>query len=198
MNSFKDYVKKKYPSYYEQKNLLSVKQNLNDFDVENIEKSLNHRHNVKNKSAKLDKLKDEENLLKINKKHTQSRVKIFESSSFSMSKNANLKQDLVSTTLGSFNSKSKANNLSNELSGYDLDEFKTSPPVGWKRPPSRATLMAKAMLENKKSSNGKSTTKTRSNTDKEIYLEAIYREDFAGQIFMKFLTTKNKTVRNNS
>ena len=35
----------------------------------------------------------------------------------------------------------------------------------------------------------------RSKNDRDLYLEAIYREDSSGKIFMKYLMSKNKIVR---
>lgn len=34
----------------------------------------------------------------------------------------------------------------------------------------------------------------RSKNDRDLYLEAIYREDSSGKIFMKYLMSKNKIV----
>lgn len=185
MNSFKDYVQKKYPSYYTQKALGPKNQNLSDLDAENIDKSLRIKFNLKSNLVK----QNESQKLK---KKNSSKVKILENNSFVLSKSSNQKFDQASVA-ASFNIRPRSNAYLDELIGYDLDDFKTSPPVGWKRPISRATQIAKTMCENQKNSETKNS-KQRNNTDKEIYLEAIYRQDISGQIFMKYLSNKNKTV----
>lgn len=87
--------------------------------------------------------------------------------------------------------------------------------MGWKRPASTATVMIKNMIDNKE--NKKSSIDDgikRKKMDKEIYLEAIYKyfiveiifkflkltsintqsDDVAGQIFKKYLISRNKSV----
>ncbi|RNA26889.1 regulator of G- signaling 22 [Brachionus plicatilis] len=183
MNSFKDYVQKKYPSYYTQKVLGKQNQVLSDLDAENIDKSLRIKFNLKSSLVK-------PNESQRFKKKNLSKVKILENNSFVLSKSSNQKFDQGSEA-ASFNMRPRSNAYLDELIGYDLDDFKTSPPVGWKRPISRATQIAKKMCENQKNAEAKSG-KHRNKTDKEIYLEAIYRQDISGQIFMKYLLNKNK------
>jgi hypothetical protein len=92
-----------------------------------------------------------------------------------------------------------------------IEEFKTSPPVGWKRPASRATLFVKALIDDdqieEENSKEKDSNKViskllnrqeKKRIDKEFYFEAIYREDFSGRIFMKYLLSKNKMVYSNA
>ena len=84
------------------------------------------------------------------------------------------------------------------LEGYDLvDDFKTGPPVGWKRPSSTTSVMIRKMLDNRQNnlmSEQKKNDNNRRYLNKDIYFEAIYREDLGGQIFMKYLSAKRKTV----
>lgn len=96
------------------------------------------------------------------------------------------------------------------LKGYDLRrDYKTSPPVGWKRPPSQATQLARSIFEksslrqdeaaigsasSQADASGSSARKSTTKTDRDLYLEAIYREDSSGKIFMKYLMSKNKIV----
>jgi hypothetical protein len=99
-----------------------------------------------------------------------------------------------------FTKKEKVTNP--ELAGFDLDDvFKTSPPVGWKRPASRATMLAKMLVNEKRDETFKNVASVKVikkqkkiRMDKEIYLEAVYNEDIAGQIFMKYLVNKKKLV----
>ena len=99
-----------------------------------------------------------------------------------------------------FTKKEKVTNP--ELAGFDLDDvFKTSPPVGWKRPASRATMLAKMLVNEKRDETFKNVAsikvikkQKKIRMDKEIYLEAVYNEDIAGQIFMKYLINKKKLV----
>lgn len=186
MNSFKDYVQKKYPSYYTQKVLSKKNQAISDFDAENIDKSLRIKFNLKSNLTK--QIESQRS-----KKKNPTKVKILESNSFVMSKSSIQKLDQFSEA-ASYNMRPRSNAYLEELIGYDLDDFKTSPPVGWKRPISRATQIAKKMCENQKISEEK-TFKLRNMSDKTIYLEAIYRQDISGQIFMKYLLKKNKTVK---
>ena len=177
-------------------------------DVENIEKSLTYKEDLSKKERDL--MTIEEKLLG-NRKKLGSRVKIYESESVLLAKRkvTNKKPKSAGVYLSNDGKKEKTANKRPNLEGYDFDHFKTSPPVGWKRPPSRATLLAKAILENKENTlSSRDTVDTRqssakllnkqqakrSRLDKEIYLEAIYREDIAGQIFMKYLNNKNKLV----
>ena len=173
----------------------------NDIGAGNIEKSLTYESNYK---QRLNKMSIEEKLIG-NRRCLTSRVKIYESASLLLSKRKTQK-DLDRSAFIHLNTNKhygdkKETYKNPELAGYDLDEFKTSPPVGWKRPASRATLLAKMLvngqqdqLRNVASSRLiKQQRKTR--MDKEIYLEAIYREDIAGQIFMKYLINKKKLVR---
>ncbi|CAF0779308.1 unnamed protein product [Brachionus calyciflorus] len=194
MNSFQDYIRTKYPSYYTQKNLTNNKShNLTDLDAENIEKSLRFKLNT---NSNLDKRKDNQDGFKTKKKNLP-KVKILENASLVFSKSSHQKFDALSTVTSNGNLISRSNALINELIGYDLDDYKTSPPVGWKRPISRATLLAKSMYENQTknkqdTNNYNKQLKQRSKLDKDIYFEAIYRQDIAGQIFMKYLINKNK------
>lgn len=186
MNSFRDYVQKKYPSYYNQKVLSKKNQVISDFDAENIDKSLRIKFNLKSNLTK--HIESQRS-----KKKTPAKVKILESNSFVMSKSSIQKVDQYSEA-ASYNMRPRSNAYLEELVGYDLDDYKTSPPVGWKRPISRATQIAKTLCENQKIREEK-TSKPRNKSDKEIYLEAIYKQDISGQIFMKYLCKKNKTVK---
>lgn len=175
-----------------QKNLIEKKPTFHDFDAENIEKSINYSGVYKENLIKKKKKQEQDEQMLKNKKKLLARVKILESNSF-ISRASVKDQDQA--VISSLNARPKSNTISDELAAYNLDDLKTSPPVGWKRPTSRATLVAKAMLQAKKQPNEKhnhSHHKPRAKTDKEIYLEAIYREDIAGQIFMKYLLNKNK------
>ena len=211
MSSFSDYVKEKYPTYYRQKTLVEkrTKQSAaNDLGAGNIEKSLSYESNFR-KNLNMQTI--EEKLIG-NRRRLTSRVKIYESDSLLMSK-AKHHKDLERSFYVTFNNNenekysmhnSKKETYKNpELAGYDLDEFKTSPPVGWKRPASRATILAKMLVNGRKEdtiSPNLASSKTikqqkKNRMDKEIYLEAIYREDIAGQIFMKYLINKKKLVK---
>ena len=57
--------------------------------------------------------------------------------------------------------------------------------------------MVRQMLENRKEANyfEELIDVKRSRCDKDIYFEAIYREDLGGQIFMKYLIAKHKMVK---
>ena len=207
MNSFTDYVKQKYPTYYRQNTLVDKRNkqpSVNDIGAGNIEKSLTYESNYK---SNLKMLSIEEKLIR-NRTRLASRVKIYESESLILSKrNPNKSMDRSIYVKLNENNKfsmytKKDNNKNPELAGYDLDDvFKTSPPVGWKRPASRATVLAKMLVNEKRVESAKNIDSSKSikqqkkvRMDKEIYLEAIYREDIAGQIFMKYLISKKKLV----
>ena len=202
MNSFQDYIKEKYPIYYRQNTLVDKRAKQTsaiDLGAGNIEKSLTYESNFK---KNLNMLTIEEKLIR-NRKSLSSRVKIYESSSVLLSKRKTQKEGSSFVKFSQnkmYDNDKKEINKNPELAGFDLDEFKTSPPVGWKRPASRATLIAK-MLVNGKQDQIRNTASSRyvkqqrkTRMDKEIYLEAIYREDIAGQIFMKYLINKKKLV----
>lgn len=197
MNSFQDYVNKKYPSYYVQKNIINGgKKSKIDLDVENIEKSIFYRYNKNDSKNNTDVFKNasEGNFSKISSK--------------SEPKKSNKQK--VNTELTSLNVTKKFVTVDTfdlppaeptKKSGIVLDNFqissniKTSLPIGWKRPISKATQMVQIMLDNRDF--GASGDKNKSNREKEIYLEAIYREDIGGQIFMKYLSNKNKLFATN-
>jgi len=175
---------------------------VNDLGAGNIEKSLTYESNFRN----LKTLTIEEKLIR-NRTRLASRVKIYESDSLLLSKRIPSKSFDRSTyvKLNESNNKyfTKKEKFTNpELAGYDLDDvFKTSPPVGWKRPASRATIFAKMLVNEKRDDVSRNIASSKVikqqkkvRMDKEIYLEAVYREDIAGQIFMKYLISKKKLV----
>lgn len=199
-------MKRKYPSYYEQKTLLRTSRqltynrnnpgeaNVTDLDAENIDKSIRQTAVAANgnelikmplSNGKLIATGDRSTggkLLHNRKNQTQQRVRIDESNHFKKT-----------STGGSTGSERR---IPTGLEGYELDEYKTSPPVGWKRPPSKATIVAKMIYDNDKPSttSASKNPKKRNKYDKEIYFEAIYSEDLAGKIFMKYLINKSKIV----
>lgn len=218
--SFQDYMKKKYPTYHEQINLLKTtpqtakssqkhEKQTSNLNAQNIEKSLTFqkieplaRKGILNrsKSSKANETNASSKKLLKNRKNLENNnqqlrsVKIVENDSITKKK-----------------SLSSKNRIPVGLEGYDLkDDYKTSPPVGWKRPPSQATLVAKMIYENgssriKKADSGENQEAAenkevglgaakKSKNDRDIYFEAIYREDLAGKIFMKYLINKNKIV----
>jgi hypothetical protein len=207
MSSFNDYVQQRYPLYYKlcvEKNV-DVKKNFNDLNAENIERSLTYRM-IQGKSAiRYALISDStEKLLKKRKK-----VKIAESMlTYKEEKILQEAEAAKARAAAAANNGPDRLSYMKELTGYVMSgEYQTSPPVGWKRPPSRATRMFQMLIdngskqgrENAKSvagQSGEAASKTPEKTvnDKEIYLEAIYNEEIGGQIFMKYLINRNKIV----
>ncbi len=146
---------------------------LNDLDAENVEKSL--QLNYKPKPKVVEQTEEE------------SKVKKPKPLEPNLLKKVTLDAKALETV------KKKPRRI--YLEGYEYGPYKTTPPVGWKRPVSRATLIAQNMIENQAQTEDiLSKEERKAKHSKEIYLEAIYREDLAGQIFMKYLMSVNKLV----
>jgi len=190
MTDFNNYMSQKYETYSNQKKVMdSQKVPTNDFEAQNIEKSVKNAKNFKNKetdknSDSSQSNKQDQNEKKANKKLNK---KIVSEETKPVKKSIKESAKLTENV--------SAKKTPTGLEGYDLDEFLTSPPVimiffsyfnfylnfinvkvGWKRPASTATVMIKSMInnkQNKKSSTDEETKRKR--LDKEIYLEAIYQ-----------------------
>ena len=186
MSTFQEYVKHRYPLYYKLcvSNHLDFKRNFNDLNAENIEKSLSYRlHCCADRSAVAAEVRSTDKLLKKRKQ-----VKIIADKTLSY-------KEEKEQSKAEAKSKERRNVYLKDLTDYALNDYQTSPPVGWKRPPSRATRLFQ-MLIDKNEEKDPHRQPVEKRDVKEIYLEAIYREDVAGQIFMKYLSNRNKTVRN--
>ena len=175
-------MKRKYPTLHEQSNLVreQTRQHVG-FDAENIEKSLSFKlsDKAKDKTKKEEESKIKGNKLLKRRQNVDQKAEVKETSARNKSSPAGKRQQQNQTPPG--------------LEGYDLKEdYKTSPPVGWKRPPSQATMLARSIYE--KTAGKSDEAAKRSKTDREVFLEAIYREDSTGKIFMKYLSSKNKLV----
>ena len=214
MSSFNEYVEKKYPSYNTQKKLLSGHNRvIKDLTAKNIENTLKTAEklnantfsspsvphfNSKSKSIRINEL-DQAKPLKVRLSNSAKSPKkpILKES---MNKEATNKESTVNLVTSNSNATGvfKSNKVSKSilgLEGYELDDYKTSPPVGWKRPASTTSIMIKQMFDNKQNALTKSAeSPKRSKLDKDIYFEAIYREDVGGQIFMKYLISRHKSV----
>ena len=186
MNSFKSYMSEKYPTYSDQRKLIGERRvNTNNLDAENIEKSLRHAENVKEmmdlkRSNEASKAKQAEEKRKPLPRLKTERIK--------RTRPTPLKEPLMSKSMVV---SSRTARRDPELEGYEMDEGRTRSPITWRRPISNTTLMVKKMMDE-----AEKTEKSRNEgrLDKEIFFEAIYREDLAGQIFMKYLITRNKSV----
>jgi hypothetical protein len=230
MGTFTEYTKERYPLYHQLKSLkrpTTAKMSFQDLSAENIDKSLGN-YNIK-PFDNADLNNNNNNLASQNQINNLGDDKL-------LKKRKNLKVKIVLNDLVSYKQeKATAASLSlkreldqrsqerrdaylSELGNYSLSgDYKTSPPIGWKRPPSTATKFFNMLMENQKEPLEQSLTRSSSashfNSDstaslaahkneaekkdkfhREIYLEAIYREDIAGQIFMKYLVQKNKIV----
>ena len=186
MNSFKDYISEKYPSYAQQKNLLEGRKLItNNLDAENVEKSLKNAENLQIAFE----LKQANEII-IKKKH-ESKKKFLPKLKIRLtSRRRQLPKDTMSMKSMIETSKTKRET---GLEGYENEDGKAYSPVNWKRPVSNTAILIKQMMDyredtklNEELNQGK--------RDKEIFFEAIYREDIAGQIFMKFIKNKNKKV----
>ena len=223
LNSFHDYVKQKYPTYYVHKNMIQTKQRTHiDLDIENIEKSIFYKYNNNEKKSNHDinGLEDSESLImsKLNKSEAQavqaakksSRAKLqSEYTSLNVTKKFVTKVESIEV-MQPPQPVIKNDNPYAHLPANDpyrklgilfdcyqtTNNFKTSLPVGWKRPISKVTKMVQAMMDDR-DDQASDAEKNKLKMDKEIYLEAIYREDIGGQIFMKYLSNKNKLFATN-
>lgn len=203
-----EYVEKKYPFYDSQKQLKSNHNTeVNDFDAKNIDITL--KNVVINQKKQLKSLLAGPEPSKMHRTANKDLPKVRNIGSASsstsrkplvkeVSQKGNLppKVHINAPEKPATAKKPKYIPQSSGLEGYDLvDDFKTGPPVGWKRPASTTSIMIRKMLDNKQTLNEKkSTEQKRSKFDKDIFLEAIYHEDYGGQIFMKFLSSKRKIV----
>ncbi len=155
-------------------NILYLKEkSLNDFQVQNIEKSINQSfYNKINESRnykkkQVEKSLNEKNIKELYKQRSatkKSNEKIIGNETNYFSRNLNQR---LCTSMSENHSK-----------------FDTTPPVGYKRPP---TGLLKPIIKRIKS--GKIDY-----LKKEIYLEAISQDNAAGHVFMKYLQSTNKTV----
>jgi hypothetical protein len=228
LNSFHDYVKQKYPTYYAHKNMIHTKQRSHiDLDIENIEKSihLKYKDEKKNNNDEINTFKkqsieDSDSFImsKLSKSDAQaiqaakktSRSKLqSEYTSLNVTKKFVTKADSIDL-MQPPQLVNKNDNPYSHLPAHDpyrklgilfdsyqtTNNFKTSLPVGWKRPISKVTKIVQAMM-NEREDKTSDAEKNKLKMDKEIYLEAIYREDIGGQIFMKYLSNKNKLFATN-
>lgn len=195
MSTFHDYVKQRYPLYYQLcvANQIHLSKNtFTDLHAENIEKSLNYHSMVQSTMLK------QESALALNRKllSKRKRVKIADNGKEKNQIEA-LEAQLAALSSQTNFTKQRRTSYLKELTGYELNydpRFKTTPPVGWKRPPSRATRVFNTLMDtNQKKQPSVDEDKPKSRDDREIFLEAIYTEDVAGQIFMKYLVNRNKT-----
>ncbi len=203
-----DYVEKKYPLYDIQRKLITAHKNVpNDFNAKNIERTLQIAEKQKEQGKKsreekpqmfrLNQIKDAKHVPKVRNAGSAGSVR-----KISLKENHvidNLKDvSLAATNVTAAVKKSKGSALRcRGLEGYDLvDDFKTGPPVGWKRPASTTSIMVRQMLEQRNQSYFEDRSShvevERNKFDKDIFFEAIYREDLGGQIFMKYLIAKHK------
>jgi hypothetical protein len=222
LNSFHDYVKQKYPSYYVQKNMIHAKQRSHiDLDIENIEKSIHLKYN-KNERKTNNEGSIEENERLLLSKLDKSDVKAIEAAkkvprpklqseytSLNITKKYVTRVDSIDV-IQPPQPLAKNDNPYSHLPANDpyrklgilfdcyqtTNNFKTSLPVGWKRPISKVTKIVKAMMD-ERDDEASDAEKNKLKMDKEIYLDAIYREDIGGQIFMKYLSNKNKLFATN-
>lgn len=208
MNS--DYVEKKYPLYDIQRKLInSHKYAVNDFNAKNIENTLKivekHKEDLNTQETPKMLRSNNNRITKHGPKMNQisnsasSTRKPILKETFSKENVKEVSMIIPSNTAPhAANKKVRSSPLrARGLEGYDLvDDFKTGPPVGWKRPASTTSIMVRKMLENKHEAEDKKPEELKRNKyDKDIYFEAIYREDCGGQIFMKYLQARHKKVR---
>ena len=204
-----EYVEKKYPFYDSQKQLKSNHNtDVNDFDAKNIDITL--KNVLINQKKQLNSFLSGSEPSKMHRTVHKDLPKVRNIGSAStntprkplakeVAPKGNLppKVQINAPEKPATAKKPKYITKSTGLEGYDLvDDFKTGPPVGWKRPASTTSIMIRKMLDNKQSLNEKKNSEQKRNIfDKDIFLEAIYHEDYGGQIFMKFLASKRKIVR---
>ncbi len=211
LNSFNSYIELTYPSYNTQKRLLnSHNYTMNDLNAKNIERTIQKAEKLNKPAANfnspsvpqlsgiISNSKIKSNSKKKDVRLALSATKTRQTMGMTKQINTNNSNNVVSNKDGSnsgmFYSTAqleppkagKQNKIIAGLEAYDLDEYKTSPPIGWKRPASTTSIMIKKMMDAKKQhgATNDSTPKQRNKFDKDIYLEAIYREDVGGQIFM--------------
>ena len=207
LHAFHDYVRENYPSYHAQVRLInSYNSMLNTtsttmlstsnkrigtfntlVDSEYVanwmsgrsKRGVEHRNESDDDSEIADDT-DDENKKKNNKTATKKRANQKMNKKTSKNKSSN---HLAATSF--------TRHVSG-LEGFQTRDlrFKTSPPVGWKRPPSLTTLIAKRMIENEQE--GRQLLPV--DMSREVFMEIVYRDRHAAHIFMKYLASRNKIV----
>ncbi len=201
-----EYVEKKYPSYDIQKKLITAHKNVpNDYNVKNIERTLKIATQIQEQDKK--RLLEKPKMQRLNEnKDAKNFIKTRNVGSAGLARQITVKENHVKENLKEASmaptnvtapvKKSKGSALKTRgLEGYDLvDDFKTAPPIGWKRPASTTSVMVRHLLEQRNQSyfENKNVETKREKFDRDIFFEAIYREDLGGQIFMKYLIAKHK------
>jgi hypothetical protein len=226
---FYEYVKQKYPFYSTQRDLCghetigtNVKKSIfksensfinnksNDCNAaENIQRSLNYFADENSRNL-VTPFKEKEVLTKTTPKKTpkiqnknsnnsiNNKVKTIKFSGDNEIDNFRRQQ-----TISDLDRSQLKTPLGYESSVHPFDKYKTSPPVGWKRPKSSASIFVETIIKDnlKTNTNIKNDNKqnliqqqNKNRLDKEVYFEAVCHDNSAGQIFMKFLISKDKTV----
>lgn len=210
-----DYVKSKYPSYEKQREMLNNhKSSPSDFIAKNIENTLKNVENSRNHAESnhfINPMTESNQRIQMNR-NLDSNKKLNARNSGSAG-SAGRKPLAKEGTILSMKEKKKEAAAAAEvapvstkkkkdgplkipgLEMYDLvEDYRTGPPVGWKRPASTTSIMVRKMLENRQNGlmEAKRTMPKIGKFDKDIYFEAIYRDDYGGQIFMKYLKSKEK------
>ena len=173
--------------YYNQLALFKEK-SLNDFQVQNIVKSLNQFEGFNSYNRIANKIVEsrKESMIDIEKANQikESYKKRFLLQKFST------KAMPVETNFYSIY-KNENNNNNREYSSVSDSNvivrsiFETSPPTGYKRP---VTGMLKPIIKKPKQIINDEMFK------RDVYLEAISQDQAAGHVFMKYLLSTNKTV----
>lgn len=218
-----EYVKSKYPSYdIQRKMLTNHKSSPNDFNAKNIETTLKGVETLRNKAETnnfINPMTDSNQQLKISRdsnKKANSLNRMGAGSAASASRRQPLAKEGTNLSMKERKREAAAaaavaaaaeaaTTTKKEKKGplkipglemYELvEDFRTGPPVGWKRPASTTSLMVRKMLENRQNNlidAHKRAASKINKLDKDFYFEAIYRDDYGGQIFMKYLKSKQK------
>ncbi len=178
--------------YYTNASIFYKQKLLNDFQVQNIEKSITsiEGFNNFNKIDQIQELKrkksnaiafriDKDNIKESYKKRRELKDLV-------------AKMPLVETNFYKIHKNDPIGSKREYTSFSDNNEimrsiFETSPPIGYKRPntgqlrPILKPMKHDAMISSE-------------NFDKDVYLEAISQDHASGHIFMKYLQSTNKTV----